>query len=140
MTYFLNAQNNLLRQGGTPKNMRRSVIIPGIHDIHQHPLEAKTQAGASCELNEFDSLEELAAQIWYSGCAYEGVDPNWALGMYYVAEKKNHRHKQNHKVKVIFRLKTRSDIKKYKLDTIQFTIFISKDHVILCSQNCIIAN
>ena len=43
-------------------------------------------------------------------------------------------------VKVIFGLKTRSNIKKHKLDTIQFTIFISKGPVIVCSQNCIIAN
>ena len=31
-------------------------------------------------------------------------------------------------------------LKKYKLDTIQFTIFISEDFVIVFDQNCIIAN
>ena len=43
-------------------------------------------------------------------------------------------------LKMIFRLKTRSNIKKYKLDTIKFTIFTSKDPVIAFGQNCLIAN
>ena len=42
--------------------------------------------------------------------------------------------------KVIFRIKIWSNIKKYKLDTIQITIFISDDPVIVFSQNCIITN
>ena len=42
--------------------------------------------------------------------------------------------------KVIFRLLTGSNIKKYKLDTIQFTIVILEDPVTIFVQNCIIAN
>ena len=42
--------------------------------------------------------------------------------------------------KVIFRLKTRSNIKKYKLDNIQFTIFILEDPVIVYGESCLIAN
>ena len=48
---------------------------------------------------------------------------------------------RNFLIKVISRLKTRSNIKKkYKLDTIKFTIFISKDPVMVFGQNCIIAS
>ena len=42
-------------------------------------------------------------------------------------------------IKVIFRLLTGSSIKKYKLDTIQFTIFILEDPVIVYGQSCLIA-
>ena len=43
-------------------------------------------------------------------------------------------------LKVIFKLKIGSNINKYKLDIIQFTIFISEDPVTVFGQNCIIAN
>ena len=39
-------------------------------------------------------------------------------------------------IKVIFRLLTGSDIKNYKLDTIQFTIFILEDPLIVYGQYC----
>ena len=43
------------------------------------------------------------------------------------------------KFKVIFRLLTGSNIKKYKLDTIQFTVFILEDPVIGFGLSCLIA-
>ena len=63
--------------------MEQATILPGFHDVHQHPMEAKTEAGASCILNEEEDLETLGATIKQNGCAYEGVDPNWALGVYH---------------------------------------------------------
>ena len=42
-------------------------------------------------------------------------------------------------IKVIFRVEIGSNIEKYKLDTIQFTIFILEDPVIVYGQSCLIA-
>ena len=43
-------------------------------------------------------------------------------------------------LKVIFRVEIGSNIEKYKLDTIQFTVFILEDPVIVYGQSCPIAN
>ena len=61
-------------------DMNGAVIIPGLHDVHMHPLEANSGAGASCKLSNMDDLETIGKKIQESGCAYKGVNPKWALG------------------------------------------------------------
>ncbi|KAL3861133.1 hypothetical protein ACJMK2_007202 [Sinanodonta woodiana] len=55
-------------------------IIPGIHDVHAHPLEASSSVGGTCHLSEDDDLETIGQKIKISGCANKQVGTDWVLG------------------------------------------------------------
>ena len=46
------------------KNMNGKLLMPGLHDVHTHPLEASSAASASCILNsQTFNVENLALQL-----------------------------------------------------------------------------
>ena len=68
------------QQGAVWVDLYGETVLPGIHDVHQHPLEAKSEAGAACIFTENDDLESIGAQITSSKCGDQQVGTPWVLG------------------------------------------------------------
>lgn len=43
----------------TVYDLQGKSMLPGIHDVHQHPLEASSTAGGNCTLNSFAGINSL---------------------------------------------------------------------------------
>ncbi|MEM7344018.1 MAG: amidohydrolase [Chloroflexota bacterium] len=54
------------------------MMLPGIHDVHVHPIEAGSDATATCLLSASDSLESQVSRI--QECASTPTNIDWVLG------------------------------------------------------------
>jgi predicted amidohydrolase YtcJ len=50
---------------GTSKiyDLQGATVLPGINDVHVHPLEAGSEAGGTCELPQDTSPEKMISKI-----------------------------------------------------------------------------
>lgn len=65
---------------GTSKiyDLQGATVLPGIHDVHVHPLEAGSEAGGTCELPQDTSPERMISKIKKQAPKQKGT--NWVLG------------------------------------------------------------
>jgi predicted amidohydrolase YtcJ len=65
---------------GTSKiyDLQGATVLPGINDVHVHPLEAGSEAGGTCELPQDTSPEKMISKIKKRAPKQKGT--NWVLG------------------------------------------------------------
>ena len=59
-------------------NLHGSTVLPGIHDVHVHPLEAASRVGNTCMMKK-DTDPELMQDILRT-CASRQIGTTWILG------------------------------------------------------------
>ncbi len=59
-------------------NLNGKMVLPGIHDIHMHPLEAGNPAAGTCQFEGGENPEDLIDYI--AECAEEQVGTDWITG------------------------------------------------------------
>ena len=60
-------------------NLKGKMMMPGIHDVHQHPLEASSPFAGTCELDSDEDDAENFIEI-LEECKNEQLATNWVLG------------------------------------------------------------
>ena len=65
-------------------DLEGSFVMPGIHDVHIHPLEAFNEAISVCELENGIAIEEQLSTI--EKCAKSNRDQEWVTGWGYGIE------------------------------------------------------
>ena len=59
-----NSINAFINANTIVENLNGRLVLPGIHDVHQHPLEAGTEGGSGCHLhNDAQSVDELIEEL-----------------------------------------------------------------------------
>lgn len=59
-------------------NLKGKMVLPGLHDVHMHPLEAGNPAAGACILDEHSDLQNLTETL--GDCADGGVGTDWVTG------------------------------------------------------------
>lgn len=59
-------------------DLRGRLVLPGLHDIHMHPIEAGSEVGGTCQLPPETDPEFLVNLI--ANCAPFQIGTNWVLG------------------------------------------------------------
>lgn len=63
-------------------DLEEAMVLPGIHDVHMHPIEAKSTLAGTCLLNfEVETAEDYIPYL--QACAPDQIGTDWVLGWGY---------------------------------------------------------
>ncbi|NNE99387.1 MAG: amidohydrolase [Pyrinomonadaceae bacterium] len=60
-------------------DLKGKMMMPGIHDVHQHPLEARSPFAGTCQLYTEETNAENYIEL-LKECKYDQLASNWVLG------------------------------------------------------------
>lgn len=70
--------NNHIDGNTIVEDLAGRLVLPGIHDVHMHPLEAGTEGGSGCHLhNDSESIDELIDEL--DLCSIQPNSNGWIL-------------------------------------------------------------
>lgn len=74
------AFNTYWRHNTVEVNLYRATILPGIHDVHMHPLEAMSLVGGTCFLPRDKKPADMDLERLIEKCAPKQKGTEWVLG------------------------------------------------------------
>ncbi|XP_061169197.1 putative amidohydrolase YtcJ [Saccostrea echinata] len=64
----------------TVLDLHGATILPGIHDVHIHPLESASEVGVTCQLKSNTDPDSEEIKNIFRTCAKRQIGTNWILG------------------------------------------------------------